>query len=112
VRDDRLYLINIKEAVDRIQHYVEDGREAFSTSTLIQDAVLRNFQTIGQSAGRISDDLRKRHSDVDWRGIVGFRNVLVHDYLGVDLDRVWQVVERDLPELEQQIALILQSEDD
>lgn len=54
MRDDRLYLINIKESIDRIQHYVEDGQEAFATSTLIQDAVLRNFQTIGQSPGRTS----------------------------------------------------------
>lgn len=111
MRDDRLYLINIEGSIDRIQHYVEDGQEAFATSTLIQDAVLRNFQTIGQSPGRISDELRRRHSDVDWRGIVGFRNVLVHDYLGVDLNRVWRVVERDLPELEQQIAGILRREE-
>ncbi|MGH2714334.1 MAG: HepT-like ribonuclease domain-containing protein [Thermoleophilaceae bacterium] len=53
MRDDRLYLIHIKECIDRIQQYVEDGPEAFAGSTLIQDAVLRNFQTIGQSAGRI-----------------------------------------------------------
>jgi uncharacterized protein with HEPN domain len=111
VSDDRLYLIHIKESIDRIQQYVEAGREAFVTSTLIQDEVLRNFQTIGQSAGRISDELRQRHSDVDWREIIGFRNVLAYDYLGVDLDRVWQAVERELPKLDQQIALILRSED-
>jgi uncharacterized protein with HEPN domain len=54
---------------------------------------------MAQSVMRLPDDLKRRHGDVDWRGLVGFRNILVHDYLGVSLNRVWEIVERDLPSL-------------
>jgi hypothetical protein len=57
-------------------------------STLVQDAVLRNLQTIGQSVGRLSDTLREAHLEVNWRGIIGLRNVLVHDYLGINQERI------------------------
>jgi len=66
-------------------------------STLIQDAVLRNLQTIGQSVGRLSETLREAHPEIDWRSIIGLRNVLVHDYLGMNLERIWDIVERDVP---------------
>ena len=74
------------ECIARIEQYVAGNREAFMHSTLIQDAVLRNLQTLGQSAGRISSALRDAHPEMHWRGIIGLRNVLVHDYLGIILD--------------------------
>jgi len=109
MKDDRLYLIHISECIGRIQEYVCGGREAFMASTLIQDAVVRNLQTLAESSRRLSEDLRAKHPEVDWRGIGGFRNVLVHDYLGIDVERVWDVVEKDLPDLKVRIAAILQS---
>ena len=78
-------------------------------SPLIQDGVIRNLQTLGQSVLKISDALKAPHPEVDWRSIVGFRNVLVHDYLGINLIRVWQIVENDLPDLKQKITAILKS---
>ena len=66
---------------------------------VVQDAVLRNLQTLGQSTGRLSDTLRDAHSEVNWRGIIGLRNILVHDYLGISLVRIWEIVEYDLPDL-------------
>lgn len=77
-------------------------------STLIQDAVLRNLQTLGQSAGRLSDALRDARPEVDWRGIIGLRNILVHDYLGISLVRIWEIVEHDLPDLRQKIEVLIQ----
>jgi uncharacterized protein with HEPN domain len=109
VKDDRLYLIHISECIGRIQEYVCGGREAFMASTLIQDAVVRNLQTLAESGRRLSEDLRAKHPEVDWRGIGGFRNVLVHDYLGIDVERVWDVVEKDLPELKDRIDAILEN---
>jgi uncharacterized protein with HEPN domain len=107
MKDDRLYLIHIGECIARIEQYVREGRGAFLTSTLIQDAVLRNLQTLAESSQRLSGSLRVQHPEVGWRAIAGFRNVLVHDYLSVDTERVWQIVDRDLPVLKSKLALIL-----
>jgi uncharacterized protein with HEPN domain len=78
-------------------------------STLVQDAVLRNLQTLGQSAGRLSRTLRDAHPEVHWRGIIGLRNILVHDYLGINLVRIWEIVEYDLPVLKRQVEDMLQA---
>ena len=107
MKDDKLYLVHIGECISRIQQYVEDGREAFLTSTLIQDAVIRNLQTLAESSRRISDSVKTQHSEIDWRGISAFRNILVHDYFGVNPDRVWEVVEGELIQLRDQIEAIL-----
>jgi len=103
MKDDGLYLVHIHECIQRIEEYVREGREAFMGSTLIQDAVIRNLQVMAESTQRLSDAFQQKHSKVNWRAIAGFRNVLVHDYLGVDKDRVWQIVERDLPALKRHL---------
>ena len=99
MRDDRLYLLYIQEAIGRIEEYAQAGREAFLQSALLQDAIIRRLQTLTESTQRISMELKARHPEVDWRALAGFRNVLVHDYLGVDAELVWEIVEKKLPEL-------------
>lgn len=108
MKDDRLYLIHIGECLDRIEQYTASGEADYKNSTLIQDAVIRNLQTLAESSQRVSEALKASHPDVPWRDIAGFRNVLVHQYLGVDLDYVWRVVEDDLPELKKRVDAILQ----
>jgi uncharacterized protein with HEPN domain len=73
---------------------------------LVQDAVLRNLQTLAESTQRISGCVRALHPEVDWRAIAGFRNVLVPDYLGVNIDRVWEIVSAHLPVPRSQIEAI------
>jgi uncharacterized protein with HEPN domain len=107
VKDDRLYLIHIRECIERIERYTAGGREEFLVSTLVQDAAVRNLQILAESTKRLSRTVREAHPEVDWRAIDGLRNVLVHDYLGVDVERVWQIVERDLPALKQKVTVIL-----
>jgi uncharacterized protein with HEPN domain len=107
VKDDRLYVIHIGECLARIVQYVTGGRETFVHSTLIQDAVLRNLQTIGQSVSRLSETWREAHPEIDWRSIIGLRNVLVHDYLGINLERIWDIIERDVPALQRTAEVIL-----
>jgi uncharacterized protein with HEPN domain len=108
MKDDKLYLIHIRECIERVEKYTAGGgKDVFLASTLIQDAVMRNLQTMAESTQRLSDATKDAHPEVDWYKISGFRNVLVHGYLGVDLDRVWIIVERDLPSLERAIISML-----
>ena len=107
MKDDRLYLIHIGECIDRIEKYTAGGKDDYMNSTLIQDGVIRNLQTLAESSQRVSDSLKAAHADVPWRVISGFRNVLVHQYLGVDVDYVWRVVADDLPPLKQRIQAML-----
>ncbi len=107
MKDDRLYLIHIGECIERIEKYTADGKEAFFADTKTQDAVIRNLQTLAESSRRISDSLKAGHPEVEWRGLSGFRNVAVHDYLNLDLKRVWDIVEHDLPDLKGKIEAIL-----
>jgi uncharacterized protein with HEPN domain len=108
MKDDRLYLIHIRECIERIDSYVSgEDKQKFLDSTLIQDAVLRNLQVLAESTQRLSDAAKKSAGEVDWFKIAGFRNVLVHDYLGIDIEQVWNILEKDLPELKRHIEQLL-----
>jgi uncharacterized protein with HEPN domain len=108
LKDDGVYIIHICECIERIEQYTEGGREYFLADIKTQDAVLRNLHTLSESTQHLSPAMKASHPEVDWRGISGFRNILVHDYLGVNLVRVWEVVERDLPDLKVKIHDIMQ----
>jgi len=107
VKDDRLYLHHIKEAIEWIEEFTGAGEIEFFKDRKTQDAVLRNLHTLSESTQHLSNELKEQHPDVDWRTIAAFRNVVVHDYLGVDLDRIWDIVEDDLPTLKMKIIAIL-----
>lgn len=96
---DRLLLAGIAENIKRVHEYVEGDRRRFLGSTMVQDAVLRNLQTLAESTQRLSDQVKATEPNVPWRQIAGFRNVLAHGYLSIDLDVVWNTVEQDLPGL-------------
>jgi uncharacterized protein with HEPN domain len=106
VKDDRLYIHHVLDCVRRIERYCQDGEKAFRESELIQDAVLRNLQTLAESTQRVSERLKASHPEIDWRPIAGFRNTLVHDYLGINIDRVWEIVSVHLPVLRSQMEKI------
>lgn len=95
------------ECLERIRQYTVDGQAAFFADVKTQDAVIRNLQTLAESTKRLSEPLKAGRPEVDWRNIAGFRNVVVHDYLGIDLKQVWQIVEQDLPSLETSIRALL-----
>ena len=92
-------LEHIRRRIARIEEYTNGERSRFYDSHLVQDAVIRNLQTIAESTQRLSDGIRATEPEVPWRAIAGFRNVLVHDYFEIDLEVVWSVVDQDLPTL-------------
>ena len=87
-------------------------RTAFNESKMVQDAVVRNLQTLAESTQRISLPLRNTEQGVPWRAIAGFRNVLTHGYLDIDPEVVWSVVEQELPELAAAVERMLRSSED
>lgn len=101
---DRLYVEHIFERIERIEVCASKGRDAFLASVILQDAVIRNFEVIGEAVKKLSPALTERYPDVPWRRIAGFRDVLIHNYIGVDVAQVWETVEHALPELKDAIA--------
>jgi uncharacterized protein with HEPN domain len=107
MRDDKVYLEHIIESIDYIASFVLVGKEEFYKSRLIQDAVIRNLEIIGEAVKNLSSTVREQHQDIPWREMAGFRDILIHHYFGVDLDIVWGVVEKELPRLKLAILDIL-----
>lgn len=104
-KDESIYIEHMLECIEKIIKYIGDDKTAFHQSTLVQDAVLRNLQIMAESSQRVSQETQEKYPEIPWREISGFRNILVHDYLGIDSDAVWSVVENDLPEIK---AILLQ----
>lgn len=92
------------------REYAARGREAFEQDELIQTWVLYHLQVIGEAARALSPEFTAQHAEIPWPRIVGMRNILVHNYFSIDVEIVWSVVERDLPQLKQQVEAILGGE--
>jgi len=105
MKDDTLYLIHITECLEKIDSYTA-GLElsSFMEKQIVQDAVLRNLQVLAESTQRLSDAFKADHPEVEWYKIAGLRNILVHDYLGIDLETVWNIIDGNLPELKMVIT--------
>ena len=104
MKDQRVYLLHISECIRKIERDMAAGKAAFFISETSQDAVLRNLQVMCESTQMLSAEWKAANSEVDWRRVADFRNRLVHDYLGIDIEIVWKVIEEDLPELKRVIV--------
>lgn len=104
MKGDLVYLQHVAECIRRIQEDVAGGREKFLTSHTLQASVLRNLQTLSESTQRLSEDLKATHPEIERKRIAAFRSLLVHNYLGIDLETVWSITQDDLPKLKQVVA--------
>jgi len=106
-RPTDLLLDDIRESIDRIEEYTEGmSLDDFSEDRKSVDAVARNLQIIGEAANRLPDEFKESHSDVEWDKIVGLRHRIVHEYFGVDIQIIWRILQKDLPELRQSLSQI------
>lgn len=101
-----VYVQYVLDAIAWIEEDTKGDRDVFLSSRTIQAAVLRYLQTLAEATQRLPEHLKAMHPEIDWMGIADFRNVLVHDYLGLDIERVWVTVEKDLPPLKQAVVAI------
>jgi uncharacterized protein with HEPN domain len=104
---DLIYLRHIRDAIGKIESYVAVGRDEFMKASHWQDAVVRQLEIIGEATKRLSQPLREKYPQIPWRQVAGLRDVLIHDYALVDLQAVWQITQKELPELRGVVDAIL-----
>jgi uncharacterized protein with HEPN domain len=107
VRDDRIHLRHMLECIAAIREYTASGFDAFVSDRKTNKAVLRELHELAESARRLSPALKTHHPEIPWPAIAGFRNVIVHDYLGLNAQRVWSIVQEDLAPLEAAVRTML-----
>lgn len=112
MKDERIYLGHIRDAIADIEQYASAGHDAFVADRMRQDAIIRKLEIIGEAVKRLSATTRDRRAEIAWKQIAGMRDRLTHDYFGVDLSLVWRVVERDLTPLKDAIAALLSTASD
>lgn len=101
MKNDQVYIEHILEAIDRIKKYTEEVEEQeFKKKDMVQDAVVRQIEVIGEATKQLSDEEREKYPEIPWKDIAGMRDNLIHNYFGVDLEQVWQTVKQDIPHLE------------
>jgi len=109
MRSERERLLDILEAIERIEKYAVKGKRAFEADELIQNWMVNHITVIGEACRALPDDFQARYANVPWADIIGMRNILVHHDFGIDEDAVWSVVKKDIPGLKFNIETILKS---
>ena len=107
-RDELVYLRHILDAINTVDEYLHKVTEKqFGDTRLLQDGVIRQIEIIGEAVRHISKDIRKTYPEIPWQDVAGMRDKLIHQYFGVDIEKVWNTAKEDLPILKEQVAGIL-----
>lgn len=113
MKNDRTYLEHILESIELIEQYIKDlSKEGFLSSSKTQDAVVKRIEIIGEAAKNISAFTRRKYPSLPWKGMTGMRDIMVHDYFGIDYEIVWQTCMCDFPDLKQKIQELISKESD
>lgn len=107
MKEDHFYLLHIRDAIERILSYTAEGKQAFFADTRTQDAVIRNLEVMGEAVKNLSENLKALHSSVPWKRIAGMRDKGIHEYFGVNIELVWDEIDREIPRLKTEIEAIL-----
>lgn len=107
-KNHRLYLEDILEAVEKIQRYIKGlTYDTFVKNDMAVDAVIRNLEIIGEAAKNLLQDIKDKYPDIPWKRMIGLRNIAVHEYFGVDLSIIWEIVTKNLPETKGKVVEVL-----
>ena len=103
-----VYIEDILESMDKIERYIKGlNFEKFIRNELIMDAVLRNLEIIGEASMNIPKDIREKYPDIPWKRIIGLRNIVIHEYFGIDTGIIWKIISTNLPETKPKITSML-----
>jgi len=107
-KNHKIFLEDILESIDRIEKYVKGkNKEEFLNNHEKQDAIIKRLEIIGEAVKNISPEIKKKHPEIPWKDMAGMRDILVHEYFGVVMDRVWDTAKNDIPKLKKQIKELL-----
>lgn len=108
-KDPKIFLGHILENIEKIENGIDGISEVkFSKDVDVQDATLRRLEVIGEAVRNLPDSFRKKHAKVPWKKIAGLRDVLIHEYFGVDMELVWKIANKDIPKLKKQVINLLE----
>lgn len=110
-RDYTIFIDDILNCIGKIEKYTRDlSFQAFSKNEMAVDAVIRNLEIIGEAVKKMPEEIKNKYPAIEWKEAAGFRDVLIHDYFGIDLESVWDTLYNNIPEFQKQIAEVLKSE--